>query len=83
MKKDRVSNPLRWKCFCLELNIRSLNVGARILLGVGRNHGSGAEKDTSRGQCKWNRVLHGRGSSVLSTVCQSKKTQAWENILVQ
>jgi hypothetical protein len=83
MKKDRVSNPLRRKCSRLELNIRRLNPGARIPLGVGRNHGSGAEKDTSRGQCKWERVLHDRGSSLLSTVCQSKNEKRGRTFLVQ
>src|SRR5215475_8717800 len=60
MKEDGVSNPLRRKCSRLELDIRSLKAGARSLLRVGGNHGSGTEKDTSRGQYNWERVLHER-----------------------
>jgi hypothetical protein len=79
LKKDGVSNLLRRKCSRLELDIRSLHAGARILLRVGSNHGSGAENDTSRGQCNWKSILHERGSSLLSTFEGSKKRQAREN----
>src|SRR5689334_3415509 len=73
MKKDRIANLLRRKCSRLELNIYRLTIGARTLLRVRRNRGDGAEQDTNGGQCELRRVLHGRGSSLLSRVCQSNK----------
>jgi hypothetical protein len=56
LKKDGVSNPLRRKRSRLELNILGLNAGAQILLGVGRNRGSGAENDSER---ESRQFLHG------------------------
>jgi hypothetical protein len=76
MKKDGVSNPLRRKCLRLKLKIRSLNAGARTLLGTGRNHGSGAENESEHASRQF---LHERGSSLLSTVRTIKKRQAREN----
>src|SRR6478609_7060538 len=79
MKKDGISNLLRRKCSCLELNIRRLMAGAGILLRLYRNHGAGADGDSKR--ASW-QFLHDRGSSVPSAVLAIKETSV-RNILLQ
>src|SRR5690349_22246033 len=82
MKKDGISNLLRRKRLCSELNISRLMAGAGILLRLGGDDGTGVKEDTSGSQCELRQLLHDRGSSVLSTVLASKETSV-RNILLQ
>src|SRR6478672_2387176 len=71
MKKDGIPNLLRRKRLCFELNISRLMAGAGILLRLGQRHGDGPDDG---GKYASRHLLHGRGSSVLSTVLASKET---------